>query len=431
VTFVAAIITGLFPIAPLAGQAKDADAKPRGGPFPQQLTVYDPRGQVVRTLGEPANYGQMTFSPDGTRIAVAKRRPVVIRPGVWAFDPSAGAIRPDDNVREFDIWTFHISTGAATQITSEPGVKWMSVWSPDGSRIAYVARRNGYDGLYQKASNGTGREELLHRHTLGASIWNLTDWSPDGRFVCFASGGVLLVLPFDGDRTAVELVREEYSVGWCGFSPDGRFLAYDSDESGRDEIYVRPFEAPSRSLSTTGRKWQVSTKGGTGLFWARTGELYYLAADGAFMAVEVTTTPTLQVGTSKVLFRWSGTTFSEISRDGERALARYRVFSVRTPPPERNVVTVPLEVLARYVGTYALSPFEWDYLVTLEDGRLMLQVGTANGKSPLFPESDTYFFRRTPEGDTDFEFVEGVAGKVTHLIQHGGGHAGGVKWTLK
>lgn len=393
-------------------------ARPKGTPFLKQLTVFDRQGNVVRALGEPRLYTQPMLSPDGARLAVFLRN---------------------------DIWVFDLSTGNGTQVTSSAQIaEYQSspVWSPDGSQITFFSFRENYGGLYRKASNGTGSEELLYRHTLGVDI-PPTDWSPDGRFLSFSAGAVLWTLPLNGERKAMELSREEFDLFGARYSPDGRFLAYVSDETGRNEVYVRPVD-PSSGFSPGGGKWQVSHQGGLGLVqWRWDGrELYYLAADGGVMAVDVSTTPAFEAGPSKLLFRAPSTflltsPFSRqgtnapdcscairgceqgsISRDGQRF-----VFAVPMPP-EREEVTVAPEILAKYVGTYVMAEeagFDAgiNVTVTLEGNQLMIQYPFAQEKFLLFAESETYFSLKVTNGD--FEFVKNDSGNVTHFIEYVGG----------
>lgn len=386
--------------------------KRRGTPFPRQLTVFDRQGNVVRRLGEPAAYTQPVLSPNGTHVA--------------AF-------------LNGDIRVFDVTTGKSTRVTSSSGLaryQESPVWSPDGRRITFFSFRNDWGGLYRIGSDGTGSEELLFRHTLGVDI-PLTDWSSDGRFLAFSAGGVLWTVPVNGDRKAVELIREEFQVFGARFSPDGRFLAYASDESGRNEVYVQRFDPSGGSLGR--EKWQISTQGGLGLVqWRRDGkELYYLAADGGIMAVDVTTTPTFRSGSQKRLFRAPSTFELEgvfarggtnalecscaiagceqgsISRDGQRF-----VFAVPLSP-QLTPVTVAPGILAQYVGTYVeTQQLLLDWVVTLEGNQLMIQ-RTGREKAPLFAESETTFFLKATNGD--FEFAKDEKGDVKYLFFYRGG----------
>jgi hypothetical protein len=220
------------------------------------------------------------------------------------------------------------------------------------------------------------------------------------------------------------------------FSPDSRYVAYVSDESGRNEVYVRPFDSSRLSLGAS--KWQVSKDGGLGLItWRRDGrELLYLAKDGGVMAVDVTTNPEFQAGTPQLLFRAPGTFYLEgifgregtndpdcsesnpstceqgsISRDGQRF-----AFNVPLPPP-RNEVTVAPAILAQYTGVYS------DRVVTLEGNQLMIQP-QGREKVPLFAESETRFFMKATYGD--FEFVRDNNGAVKYLFFYRRDVGGGV-----
>ena len=192
-------------------------------PTIQQITVFDRQGKVVATVGERAIYDRPVFSPDRTRLAVRKE---------------------DLESETQDVWVLDMATGNSTRITSnqtqeQERTRW-PVWSPDGSQVAYVALRGGYWGLYRKASNGEGTEELLYQHP-GANMI-LADWSLDGRFLSFSttdlSGGTLYALPLagDGERKPIVVFRSESQLGGPRLSPDSRFLAYGLDQSGRFEL---------------------------------------------------------------------------------------------------------------------------------------------------------------------------------------------------
>jgi Tol biopolymer transport system component len=209
--------------------------------------------------------------------------------------------------------------------------------------VAYGSRRGSFSSIYRKAWDGTGTEEKLFQYTPGAFLV-VTDWSADGRFLTFNDdcSGVLHVVPVGGDqpaleRKAIEWLRDEYSVAQARFSPDGRFIAYLSDEIEADvfEVYVRPFDAGTSDVSAGGAKpARVSKAGALGMiFWRQDGkELYYLTPDWEVMAVDVATAPTFQAGTPRLLFKLPGPLpgnpqqWRNVSRDGQRF-----VFTINVP----------------------------------------------------------------------------------------------------
>jgi Tol biopolymer transport system component len=280
------------------------------------LTVFDRQGKVVTTVGERAIYRDPVFSPDRTRLAVTKI---------------------DLETETEDLWVLEMTTGNSTRITSnrtedQERVGGVPVWSPDANQVAYGALRGGYWGLYRKASNGAGTEELLYQHPGG--VMALRDWSMDGRFLSFSttdlSGGTLYALPLagEGERRPIEVFRTESQVEGSGLSPDSRFLSYASDQSGKNEVYVRPFD-PSAGAGATlaAGPWQVSDQGGEGAaLWRRDGEeLYYLAADRGVMVVKVSTAPRVEFGKPTLLFRLSEAVTvnprrASVSRDGQRVV---------------------------------------------------------------------------------------------------------------
>jgi Tol biopolymer transport system component len=296
-------------------------------PRPQQITMLDRQGKTMKTVGEPGFYGQPSLSPDGTRLAV---------------------VRNDRNTGNTDIWVVDMNTGATTPVTSDMPPDTGPIWSPDGSRVLYTSLRGNYWGIYRKASNGTGTEELLFRYTPGAGM-NVTDVSPDGKFVTFSSGGVVFVVSLTGSdplaRQAIEFSREEFNTGQGRFSPDGRLMAFVSNEADpeRNEVYVRPFDA-STGAATQG-KWQVSKDGANGmLHWRTDGkELYWVhldqeSGDGLLMAADISTTPAFKPGTPRLLFRMTNARQTinspgSVSRDGQRFV--FTLMKAPATPPAR------------------------------------------------------------------------------------------------
>jgi len=203
------------------------------------------------------------------------------------------------------------------------------IWSPDGSRIGFDSDRSGVFDLYQKTSNLAGEDELVFKSGEPKAP---SSWSPDGRFILYFNPIPpirLWLLPLGGgeaDRKPVLVEHSDFNVAAGRFSPDGRWIAYHSDESGRNEIYVRPFDAPSamgtsaaNGTPVTG-KWMVSKDGGSTPLWRRDGkELFYLSLDGTATAVEVSTSGVFQAGIPKALFKVPhGELYWDVSADGKR-----------------------------------------------------------------------------------------------------------------
>jgi serine/threonine-protein kinase len=301
------------PVGPgTASISRDGERIVMAVPPPQlrQLTLFDRQGNVVSKVGDPGLYVQPGLSPDGKRAVVMKN------------DPQTG---------NQDIWTIDLATGKGTAITNDTPPENAPIWSPDGSQVAYVSTRESYAGIYRKKSDGTGDEELLFRYTPGAGMV-LTDWSPDGKLLTFYTG-VLLVVPLHTDqkaldRKAIEWLREDYDAVQGRFSPDGRFLAYLSNEENAEkmEVYVRPFDQSKPDAPAAGPAVKVSKNGAIGMiFWRQDGkEMYFMTRDWEVMAVDLTTSPSFQAGTPRVLFKLPGplpgnpAQWKNVSRDGER-----------------------------------------------------------------------------------------------------------------
>src|SRR5262245_42409363 len=185
------------------------------------------------------------------------------------------------------------------------------IWSPDGKQVFYgVNRPGGVNVIIRKAVDGAGPEEELFRYTPGAPV-NINDITPDGKFLTFESGGVLLVLPLagGGSRQAIEIERDEFFSFGGRFSPDGKSIAYIWTGTDRPELYVRAFDPVSGKLGES--KLQLTTDGvGSIVSWRADGrELYYRKGDmndSLTMAVSVTTAPRFQATAPRFLFRGPG-----------------------------------------------------------------------------------------------------------------------------
>jgi eukaryotic-like serine/threonine-protein kinase len=276
-----------------------------------RLTWFDRAGKEISSVGA-ANYYGLSLSPDGTRVAFSKNE--------------AG---------NQDIWVIDLARNTNTRFTSNPLVDSAPVWSPDGMRIAFARNSGaGGGGLFQKLSSGLGAEEQLLQDSSNYTIW---DWSRDGRYLLFgklAPGTVnktsLQLLPMDHpasrDRKPSPLLGTQFSETDGQFSPDGRWVAYASDESGRYEIYVQPFSP----ASSGGIKTKISEGGGRYPRWRRDGkELFYITGSTTtnsqqLMAVEATTSPAFNAGIPKPLFRTNTSAYAgshfDVSADGKRFL---------------------------------------------------------------------------------------------------------------
>jgi Tol biopolymer transport system component/predicted Ser/Thr protein kinase len=251
----------------------------RSGGSEAELVWFDRAGKRLGTVGPPGQYGHVELAPDGRRVAVDFTTP-----------PKSGS----------DIWLLDSDAGLPAQFTSRPElVGSCARWSSDGTKVVFDGCIEKNCGLIQKRSDGTGASEVLFPRASDARMYP-GDWSRDGRHVVFrrfspGSAGSLWMLPLAGDRQPTPVPQTEARGTNGRFSPDGRWLAYTTDESGRYEVYVQSFP-PS------GTKWPVSRDGGTRPRWRDDGrELFYLDGAGRLMAVPVEPGPTFRTGAARPL----------------------------------------------------------------------------------------------------------------------------------
>ncbi len=277
-----------------------------------QLTWFDRSGKQLGVLGDQAVYSSVRLSPDGKRATVN------------VIDPQSG--RPD-------IWLYEVARNRRTRFTFDPAQERLLAWSPDGSSIAFSSNRKGHFDIYQKASSGAGNEELLLESNFDKQP---TSWSRDGRFLLYwtidpKTQADIWILPLSGDRTPFPFLNTEFNEGNGQFSPDGRWIAYFSTESGRVELYVAPFPGP-------GGKRQISTSGATvPARWRGDGkEIFYLAPDNKLMAAEVNGQgATLEVGAVRALFevrRGGPGSVYDVTGDGQRFLVNTAVEQKTSSP---------------------------------------------------------------------------------------------------
>src|SRR5262245_2582897 len=269
-----------------------------------QYRCVDRRGQLIKSLDVPTGRFRFCLSPDEKRFI---------------------ADRIDPRTSTYDLWLCDVSGDNAQRFTFDPANDSHPVWSPDGSRIVWNSSRDDSVGsLYQKAANLAGEETLVWK-----SDYNKlpTDWSRDGRYIIFyqmdpKTKQDVWCLPLTGSGKAkpFSVVRTEARETVPTLSPDGRWLAYASDVSGRYEVYVQRFPEG-------GGKRQVSTGGGSGLRWRRDGrELFYYAGDGKLMAVAAKSGESFEIGAAVSLFEFRAGTLGlnyppyTVTADGQRFL---------------------------------------------------------------------------------------------------------------
>lgn len=281
------------------------------------------RGGVVEPIpAPPRSYGSPVISPDGRHVAVI------------ASDPQA------------DIWVYALERGTLSRLTFDAGAEEAPIWSPDGKWITYTSAGYGGSQTLRRPFDGGGVEERLFEHS---DHHHPGSWAPDGKTLALeimsGTGSDIVIASLDDRRSTRPFVHTSFLEFMPAFSPDGLWLAYASNESGRVEVYVQAYPGP-------GGKWQLSSDGGTDPRWANSGrELFYRNGDRV-MAVGVETTPSFRVSEPRVFFdgREQRFTFEggwDVSPDGQRLLLMKT--EDQTERRELNVVLNWFEELKRRV----------------------------------------------------------------------------------
>ena len=258
---------------------------PRG-----QLTWFDRSGKSLGNVGEPGENGPVSISPNGRSVAVVRGS------GVWLLD-----LERDTTMR------FAVDGGQPTS----------AVWSPDGTRIAFGVQQAAGSSILLQQVNGAGQPETLLRTNRRMAV---DSWSPDGQLILYDEEDVsgesgIWRLPLQSDHKPAAVLRSNFAIRSARLSPDGRWMAYVSNETGRDEIYVQSFPGP-------GGKWMISASGGTEPYWRRDGrELFYLSGDRVLTSVQTESIDqVLRPGIARNLFPTRQAQWYALSSDGSRFL---------------------------------------------------------------------------------------------------------------
>jgi eukaryotic-like serine/threonine-protein kinase len=262
-------------------------------------------------VGKPEVYSNVSLAPNGESVAVSMT---------------------DMASQNADIWTYDLQRGSAKRLTFDPAADTVPIWSPDAARLVFSSGRNSARNLYMKNSDGSQEEKLIVQGGFGYNNFP-NDWSRDGKYILYARDPDLWFATIPELKTTLFL-KAPSIVRNGQFSPDGKWVAYASNETGRWEIYVTSFPEARG-------KWQVSTDGGEQPRWRGDGkELFYLSSDGKMMAAPVTTGANFDAGTPVTLFQATPRQpvplydlFAyDVSRDGQRFLILTQVRPAETAP---------------------------------------------------------------------------------------------------
>jgi Tol biopolymer transport system component len=295
-----------------------------GGAFANRSVVWmDRAGKQLGEVAKPNIFGQgLRLSPDDTTAAL----------GIFS-----GSLN--------NVWLQDLRSDTLSRFTFLPGKN--PVWSPDGKRLAFVRQTAATADFYQKATGGNGQEELLlHAGINGTTL----DWSPDGKWILYHqqerdTGFDLWLLPLDGDRKPIPYLQTPANEALGAFSPSGRWIAYQSDESGQNQIYIQ-------TMPSGNAKYQISTAGGTYPHWRRDSkELFYVSTEGKLIAVPMTLGAPVPASSPRELFAGVENGEYAVSAEGRRFLVNVPAAAEKAAPPPLTVVLNWQEELKQRVPT--------------------------------------------------------------------------------
>jgi Tol biopolymer transport system component len=266
---------------------------------PWRLAWFDSTGRNLSAIGDAGDYHGPRISADGQRFAVV-------------INNAAGLGA---------VWIYQVPQQTPTRLLPENEAdSYSPVWSPDGREIVFAEARNAPPNVVRARLDGKDTEVVLPAKGHAQFV---SDWSADGRTLLYAerdpkTGADIWALPMTGAATPVPILQTRFSEGPARFSPDSRWIAYVSDESGKDEVYVKPFPGP-------GQKLRVSDSGGRSPNWSGDGRhLFYVVGDNELVAVPIDGAEEIAIGTSRTLFRLSSRIKEyDVTKDGSRFLVIY------------------------------------------------------------------------------------------------------------
>ena len=270
----------------------------------EKAVLFDLKGNIIKALFDKDIYQFATFSPDGNKIA---------------FDSYDAA------EKNIDVWTYDINRNVLTRLTFEQTADRVPLWTPDGKQIAFSSNPDGgvYDS-YIKNSDGSGQAELLYK---SENTKALADFSSDGNYMLYSvigfdnksSGFDIVILPKNGDKEPIKFLATNFGETYPRFSPNTKWIAYASDESGKEQVYIAPF-------GNSSGKWQISVNGGFYPWWMANGKrVYFLETDDKIMGVDINENESsLSPGQPYEVFKPGSINISEIfdiDKTGNKILA--------------------------------------------------------------------------------------------------------------